>query len=401
MILYKYMPLARMDFWQTFLLRFTQPSAFNDPFDCLPAYSFLPDSLMPQNSGYGELGSLFMGIENETVNFNDDHAVFCMSEAWNSILMWAHYADSHKGFVVGFDVSHPFFALGDPYGTKKVIYCSARPKFTAAKISEELYYKLNVWEYEKEWRLITNVCDASKIINSSVYLYLMPKESIQCVYCGICMPEEIKKQLNEITKKLGIPCYQIIRNYQTFDLDAILLQDYDSMRATFQTIKSAQLKEEVPSAVPDENIPTMIVIRTCLERLAELLSYFVDFFIFNTKGSYILKSKHIVQELKLYQEYLCEINCFPGCFQQCDNTISRQIYEDKIKPIGKEYGQCVYWTNRILNIVQESIQGTLPKTELYLSTQICEKIGAAASSFASAIAWAALILDYDELKKFY
>ena len=91
MILYKYMPLARMDFWLTFLLRFTQPSAFNDPFDCLPAYSFLPDSLMPQNSGYGELGSLFMGIENETVNFNDDHAVFCMSEAWNSILMWAHY----------------------------------------------------------------------------------------------------------------------------------------------------------------------------------------------------------------------------------------------------------------------------------------------------------------------
>lgn len=399
MILYKYMPLARMDFWKTFLLRFTQPSAFNDPFDCLPSYSFLPNSLMPQNSGYGELASLFMGIENETVNFNDDHTVFCMSEDWNSILMWAHYADSHKGFVVGFDVSHPFFALGEPYGTKKVIYCSNRPKFTSVKISEELYYKLNVWEYEKEWRLTKNTYEASEVINSSVYLYRMPEESIRCVYCGICMPKEIKKQLNEIAKKLGIPCYQVMRDYQTFELHAILLQEHDSMQAAFLDIQKDLLKEEVPSTEPDKNIPSKIVIRTCLEKLAWLINYFVAFFVSNTNGSYVLKSEYIAKDIKLYQEYLCGINCFPGDFQQCDKTISRQIYEDKIKLIGFEFGQSVYSANRILNIIQKSMQGILPKTEWYLSTQIREKIGAAASSFASAIAWAALILDYDELQK--
>lgn len=34
MILYKYMSLERKNFWTDYKLRFTQPSTFNDPFDC-------------------------------------------------------------------------------------------------------------------------------------------------------------------------------------------------------------------------------------------------------------------------------------------------------------------------------------------------------------------------------
>lgn len=76
------MSLARKEFWENYQLRFTQPSAFNDPFDCLPSYSFLPEHLMPGHAGFGELASLFYGLEKDTAKFNDDTAIFCMSEVW-------------------------------------------------------------------------------------------------------------------------------------------------------------------------------------------------------------------------------------------------------------------------------------------------------------------------------
>ena len=128
MILYKYMSLERKNFWTDYKLRFTQPSAFNDPFDCLPSYSFIPEQLMPGYAGFEELAALFYGLEKDSSQFNDDTAIFCMSQVWDSILMWAHYADSHKGFVVGFDMSHPFLISGNLLGQEELNYVSLRTK---------------------------------------------------------------------------------------------------------------------------------------------------------------------------------------------------------------------------------------------------------------------------------
>lgn len=400
MILYKYLTLARIDFWDSFLLRFTQPSAFNDPFDCLPSYSFLPSNLMPQNAGSDDLASLFMGIENETVTFNDERAIFCMSESWDSILMWAHYADSHSGFVVGFDVSHPFFALGETFGTRKVLYCKKRPKFSDIKITDELYYKLDIWKYEQEWRLSKETYKNDKIVDSSIYLFRIPKEAIQCVYFGICMPEESKREIYSKVEKLKIPCYQVMRDYQTFDLQAIELFDYYSMKQNYLNMKKVCKKNEVPQSEPKRGMPTKTVIINCLEKFAELLDYFVCKLLVETKKSYIAKAENFIQKKKKYDKILKDLNCFPNSFEKCDSTISRQIYEEKVKLIEREFAQCLYWMNRLLNIIQDVVtRNILPKTESYLSNQIHEKIGIVCSSFASAVAWAALFLDESELKK--
>lgn len=29
--------------------------------------------------------------------------IACLSENWNSLLMWSHYAENHKGYCTGFD----------------------------------------------------------------------------------------------------------------------------------------------------------------------------------------------------------------------------------------------------------------------------------------------------------
>jgi Zn ribbon nucleic-acid-binding protein len=42
--------------------------------------------------------------------FDRHHRLFCASKKPDSILMWSHYADEHKGCVVGFDSDRPPFS---------------------------------------------------------------------------------------------------------------------------------------------------------------------------------------------------------------------------------------------------------------------------------------------------
>ena len=56
----------------------------------------------------------------------------CLSEVCDSLLMWAHYAASHTGFVLEFDAQHPFFNAqrseeDELRHIRRVLYRDARP----------------------------------------------------------------------------------------------------------------------------------------------------------------------------------------------------------------------------------------------------------------------------------
>ncbi len=84
--------------------------------------------------------------------------VFCsFSKKKDDILMWSHYADEHKGMVIGFDASYfnclweiqyqdqrvliPLTSMLNPINRKKTAEMIIRTKYTT-------------WKYEKEWRQI-------------------------------------------------------------------------------------------------------------------------------------------------------------------------------------------------------------------------------------------------------
>lgn len=81
--------------------------------------------------------------------------VLCLSRNPDSILMWAHYCDSYKGALVGFDENHEFFEdLVD------VVYSDVRPTWDIEDMMSdspillsELTVKPSVWAYEQEVRL--------------------------------------------------------------------------------------------------------------------------------------------------------------------------------------------------------------------------------------------------------
>jgi hypothetical protein len=82
--------------------------------------------------------------------------IFCLSGKKDSILMWSHYAENHKGVCLMFDTTKDsnFFK-----GLRKVNYSSNYISYTYVStpktLSKVLYQKSLDWKYEDEYRIIS------------------------------------------------------------------------------------------------------------------------------------------------------------------------------------------------------------------------------------------------------
>jgi hypothetical protein len=90
--------------------------------------------------------------------------ILCFSDNWQSPVMWAHYADKHKGVCLGFDIGE---LNGEPLAYP-VSYSAERLQFQIDQekdllgIDERyvralLYTKAQQWSYEREYRIVANL----------------------------------------------------------------------------------------------------------------------------------------------------------------------------------------------------------------------------------------------------
>lgn len=164
---------------------FAPASSFNDPFDLRPVFS-LQASPTRQREDYLRLSRKFEphlteaqrqsevekvmatamsanNLADTTIAIQAIHnhyitasvGVFCVSTRRDDILMWAHYAESHKGICLEFDGRHPFMAHA-----QKVLYSEDRAPINLyddaqdLAMTKALLTKSAHWSYEQEWRLI-------------------------------------------------------------------------------------------------------------------------------------------------------------------------------------------------------------------------------------------------------
>ncbi len=202
--LYKYMPL-RGDFFINPMIRATPAVALNDPFEGNLILDQVRDADRNQAEYYKSNGHAseqadehtlmdLMGIIQADLS---DLGILAFTEDHNNPLMWAHYADQHRGVVVEFDFAQPFFMdslkvvdgrqsrfgkdpLGEVYEfPEKVDYRFDFPNFRRAESSAPdsmsdyhwkkfhrgvLFTKANEWIYEKEQRTVVRLRDADVII---------------------------------------------------------------------------------------------------------------------------------------------------------------------------------------------------------------------------------------------
>lgn len=130
----------------------------------------------------------------------------CFAKNKGNILMWSHYANSHKGVVIEFDTSYKPFINGC---LKEMLYSDKRFDFSIkdfknASDMENLVKKLlttkgNDWIYEQEWRLIYNIkTNKEEIIWRDKYNnphVKLDEDCIKCIYIGRRTPETDKQLL--------------------------------------------------------------------------------------------------------------------------------------------------------------------------------------------------------------
>lgn len=149
--------------------------------------------------------------------------IACFSEDVKSILMWSHYADSHKGFALEYDFRptltmplergalYPVVYSDERYDASLYIawqfmhvlgFHSKNPDITA--FSKVALHKSNVWEYEREWR----------IIDPGPHDPIHPKPSVihykpVAIYYGENIPKDKQERLHQIAVAKGIREYKM------------------------------------------------------------------------------------------------------------------------------------------------------------------------------------------------
>lgn len=192
------------------------------------------DSKIIKSNVKKQLAEIKDSVKTYTKELQTGSAVACLSENINSVLMWSHYADYHKGFALEYDLR--FFQMKcvncDKYESCEdmifgniypVIYSNER--FDATKYAEyrivdtfarnhlpspdiatslkAFLHKSKQWSYENEWRLILNnaKCNYSKPIAI--------RQAPVAIYYGHNISEINKKILHQIAIEKNIKEYQM------------------------------------------------------------------------------------------------------------------------------------------------------------------------------------------------
>jgi hypothetical protein len=212
-------------------VRFTQPQYLNDPFDMRPDFSetyFDDDNDETQLSDFGDKQN---EIKKEEIDgyyqiINRDVGIFCLTEKPNNSLMWSHYADNHKGILIGFDTDNDFLNDNNENITvKKIIYNNSKLKikdiYTENEFNNSLLEKSKDWEYENEWRSIRLLNEADSNCGE-IHLFNFDPIIIKEIYFGAniaqCDKEIILHILKYTNNYKHIKLFQIEIDNSSYDL---------------------------------------------------------------------------------------------------------------------------------------------------------------------------------------
>jgi hypothetical protein len=258
MILYKYLASDRVDVLANRMIRFTQPAAFNDPFECSPAFGDLVskkfleaalehedcerqalDHLAKQGLTGPAAAKMFRRLRPAAQadaiaqllamvpqlriifafkwaeQMNAHLGLLCLSELRDSVLMWGHYTDCHQGFVVGFDAAHPFFSkrrsATDECGfLRRVVYQRERPELRFDAVSETVSVdmfqtKSSEWAYEKEWRIMRFLPAATKRIEQhphDICLFEFEPDAVKELIVGMRAEDSLVREIRRVAALL-------------------------------------------------------------------------------------------------------------------------------------------------------------------------------------------------------
>jgi hypothetical protein len=150
MLLYKYCRQGGVAALRSGKIFLSRPRAFNDPFEMSPHISTFEDPAE---------------MDADLWQRTKQYVILSLAENRESLLMWAHYTERHRGFLIAFDDADGDILAVDSQHRDfgPVSYCHHRPshnKIQAVTNQELFYTKNSEWAYEREWRIIDSLFSA-------------------------------------------------------------------------------------------------------------------------------------------------------------------------------------------------------------------------------------------------
>lgn len=232
-------------------ISFSPVEALNDPFEGVGAYSFQVSE--DEKSYWDSIGTNVPELLSK--RFSDEvralanfkYRIFCSTEEYDNPLMWAHYANSHKGFCVGYSKAD-ILKLADE--AQKINYSDEMQSINDCDekiFSSLLFQKSTSWGEENEFRAIYKLKKEDiSVSNPDVYFshsefetkpklyfldghvqtnnlkclsadkYILKKCKPAVIYLGMRMGWNDKKEIIDLAHKNEITVYQMIQQQNCF-----------------------------------------------------------------------------------------------------------------------------------------------------------------------------------------
>ena len=219
-------------------LQFSDPSTFNDPFDCnekllkmhhdekLIEQTINNSSIKTTRQERRELKRRFKNPNNQAQILKEkrkEYKLSCFSEFNNEILMWSHYADKHTGICVGFNFPHKY---DDKFILCPVKYLDELKELDGTTdIYRVILYWLTTksirWKHEQEIRAISR-CQNQNIEHE--YINYDSKYVKEIIF-GCNVPDKKIKETIEKIRKSNLDLKRITIKKMVVNENDFLLTD--------------------------------------------------------------------------------------------------------------------------------------------------------------------------------
>ena len=151
--------------------------------------------------------------------------IFSLSRRYNDELLWAHYADSHNGFCIEYDLERLLSKKNPKHRFFEIQYTNSIPKLDLSNIINQndpdrliktmLGFKSQRWEYENELRIITE--------NQGLTTYDF--RAVKAIYFGLKTSQEDITELMHTLQGRKVKYFQMKLKPNSFELEATQLED--------------------------------------------------------------------------------------------------------------------------------------------------------------------------------
>jgi hypothetical protein len=136
--------------------------------------------------------------------------ILSLSETPTHPLMWAHYADEHRGMLLSLDDQHRFFDRrrgpnDEFYHLRQVVYRLPQPRASLSGLesADVFLVKRPEWSYEREWRMLAPLQAADLVLGSApneIHLFNIPPAAISGVILGARSSDVLKDSVRALQR---------------------------------------------------------------------------------------------------------------------------------------------------------------------------------------------------------